>query len=93
MELVKLSEAYQLKDDLGNGWVASGQVIKEQSGVYRISLTATKEDRFVGNYSYDLYPETQTASTHANCSIGYEDEFRGYCNSAIDQILEQLNVN
>lgn len=92
MELVKLSEAYQLTDAQENGFKATGQVIKEQSGIYRINVTVSKEDRYVGNYSYDIYPETETASSNYNCSIGFEDEFREYCVILTEQILEAIKV-
>ena len=91
MELVKLNEAYTLTDELENGWKASGQVIREQSGELRINFSINKQDTYIGNYNYDIYAGNDNVNVNYSAVKGQEDAVCEYGDSLVEQIMERLN--
>lgn len=92
MELIKYTEAYTLSDLPNNGWIVSGQITKENSGILKINFSASINNKYVGNYSYQSGLENDTMQSNINCAKGYLEEFSTYGEDLVNQILNHLNL-
>ena len=91
MELEKLNEAYHLTDETAQGWKTSGQVIKENSGDLKIDLSVTKQESYLGNYTYNLFVANRVSVSYGVIKEN-EQEFKVYCENLITAILKDINL-
>ena len=93
MELIKLSEAYNIIDKTTQGWSVSGQLTKETSGSLHINFSVSG-DKHIGNYNYNRGNDMLSAnniSVSYNCEAEHQDAFYEYCDALIDQILVKVD--
>lgn len=90
MELVKINEAYNVSDELENGWKTSGQIVREESGELRINLSTQKDSIYLGNYSYNIYRGNDNVNINYSVTKEVSDEYHAYCDKLVDDILAEL---
>lgn len=91
MEIIKISETFNLTDSLSNGWEVNGTVSSEVSGNIQINASLTaKEGEIVGNIHY-YKPSMGNVNVHYDVAEENRDAVSEYADTLIDAVLAQLN--
>lgn len=93
MELIKLSEAYNIVDDTDK-FTTSGSLNKDMSGAITINLSsAIKTDDQSNQWCSANYSISAEGSVSVNYSFGgaYKEDFVDYCEDLITGILNTIN--
>jgi hypothetical protein len=90
MELVKVSDNYDIKDNV-ESWNIVGTVRKEVSGIIHVSIVITdiNDAAFLGNFNYIINPNN-TVNVSFDCGRAFDESIFSYGNELVDKVIEQL---
>lgn len=91
MNLIKYNEAYAINDDTVQGWMVTGQAVKNTDGEIHINFTANIEDKLIGNYNYSINKDN-SANVFYSYDMNARNEFVEYANNAITIILQKFGI-
>lgn len=93
MELVKLNEAYNIVDELENGWKVQGQAIQELNGNIRINISINIQEKHIGSYNYEANANSENIHMNMSCNKDAKNDFAVYCQKVTEGVLTQLEKN